>query len=48
MLCVSDCVGDSVSVAIPQPTEWQTAGNQIDGRVYLCAVGLRKGPQAMV
>src|SRR5438128_7764402 len=30
MLCVSDCVGDSVSIAIPQPTEWQRIGNQIE------------------
>ena len=30
MLRVSDCVGDSISIAILQPTEWQHLGNQID------------------
>jgi hypothetical protein len=30
MLRVSDCVGDSVSIAIPQPTEGKRIGNQIN------------------
>ena len=30
MLRVSDCVADCVRLAIPQPTEWQRIGNQID------------------
>ena len=30
MLRISDCVGDSVSIAIPQSTEWQRIGDQID------------------
>jgi hypothetical protein len=30
MLCVADCVADRVRSVIPQPTEWQSIGNQID------------------
>jgi hypothetical protein len=30
MLRVSDCVADRVQVAIPQPTERQNVGNEID------------------
>ena len=30
MLCVSDCVADRVRLAIPQPTERQHIGNQVD------------------
>jgi hypothetical protein len=30
MLRVSDCVRDRIRLAIPQPTEWQRIGNQID------------------
>jgi hypothetical protein len=30
MLRVTDCIRDSISIAIPQPTEWQPTGNQID------------------
>ena len=45
MLRVSDCVGDSIGIAIPQATEWQHFGNQIeaamddDGSLYQKAVG---------
>jgi hypothetical protein len=27
---VADCVIDSVRLTVPQPTEWQRIGNQID------------------
>jgi hypothetical protein len=27
---VVDCVRDGIRLAIPQPTEWQRIGNQID------------------
>jgi hypothetical protein len=30
MFCVADCVANRVRLAIPQPTEWQRIGNQID------------------
>ena len=30
MLGVADCVAGSVRSVIPQPTEWQRIGNQID------------------
>jgi len=30
MFCIADCVGDSVNIAVPQPSEWQRIGNQID------------------
>jgi hypothetical protein len=30
MLRVGDCVDDSVSIAIPQPTEWENIGDEID------------------
>ena len=39
MLCVSDCVGDSVSIAIPQPTEWQRIGNQIEAAFIFAPLG---------
>jgi hypothetical protein len=29
-LCVADCVADRVWLAIPQPTEWERIGDQID------------------
>ena len=29
-LCVARCVADCISLAIPQPTEWQGIGNQTD------------------
>src|SRR5215813_3575587 len=29
MRCGSDCVGDSVSIDIQEPTEWQSIGNVI-------------------
>jgi hypothetical protein len=29
--CVADCVPDCVCLSVPQPTEWQHIGNQIDG-----------------
>src|SRR5678816_1827046 len=30
MLRVTNCVADRVWLAVPQPTEWQRIGNQID------------------
>ena len=32
MLRVADCIRDSVRAVIPQTTEWQRIGNQIDAR----------------
>jgi hypothetical protein len=29
-LRVADCIADSIRLAVPQPTEWQRIGNQID------------------
>jgi hypothetical protein len=29
-LSVADCITDCVRLAVPQPTEWQRIGNQID------------------
>ena len=29
-LRVSDCVADRIRLAVPQPTEWQRIGDQID------------------
>src|SRR5215467_2920044 len=36
MLRVSDCVADCVRFAIPQPTEWECIGNQINA-AFVCA-----------
>jgi hypothetical protein len=30
MLSVSDCIRDGIGIAIPQPTEWERIGNQIN------------------
>ena len=30
MLCVSDCVHDGIRPGVPQATEWQRIGNQIN------------------
>ena len=30
MLCVSDCVHDGIRPGVPQATEWQRVGNEID------------------
>jgi hypothetical protein len=30
MLRVTDCIRDGIGIAIPQPTEWQHIGNQIN------------------
>jgi len=37
--CVADCIVDCVWLAVPQPTEWQRIGDQID------AVMIFAGPQ---
>jgi len=31
--CVADCITDRVGLAIPQPTEWQNIGNEINAAV---------------
>ena len=30
MLRVADCIPNGVSIAIPQPTEWQHVGDEVD------------------
>jgi hypothetical protein len=42
MLGITDCVADRVWLAVPEPTEWQRIGNQINPAMDLCAGGLRK------
>jgi hypothetical protein len=44
MFSVADCVADRLRPAIPQPTEWQSIGNQIKAAMinYLCAHEFRK------
>jgi hypothetical protein len=42
MLRVSDCVRDGIQLAIPQPTEWQRIGSQIDAGDDLCGGDSRK------
>jgi hypothetical protein len=34
-LSVVDCVDDCIRLAVPQTTEWQRIGNQIDARLSL-------------
>ena len=43
MLRIADCVADCIRLAVPQATEWQRIGNQIDAAMNLCVAGLRKG-----
>ena len=33
MLRIADCVHSSIRLGIPQPTEWQHIGNQIDAAI---------------
>jgi len=35
VLGVTDCIRDGIGVAIPQPTEWQRIGNQINAAFIL-------------
>jgi hypothetical protein len=35
MLRVADCIADGVRLAVPQRTEWQRVGNQINAAVVL-------------
>jgi hypothetical protein len=35
MFCVADCVRDGIGIAIPEPTERQRIGNQIDASAIL-------------
>jgi len=30
MLRVADCIRDGIGIAVPQPTEWQHIGNEIN------------------
>jgi hypothetical protein len=39
---VSDRVRSGIRLGVPQPTEWQRIGNQIDAAMILNAGGLRK------
>ena len=43
MLRVADCVSNRVLLAIPQPTEWQHIGNQIDATVIFALADFVKG-----
>jgi len=42
MLRVADCVVGRIRPGIPEPTEWQRIGNQIDAAFVFAAGGLRK------
>ena len=47
MLRVVDCVADRVRLAIPQATEWQRIGNQIDAAMIFARadfVGVHRKP----
>jgi hypothetical protein len=35
---IFDCIRDSISIAIPQPTEWQRIRSQIDAAMILAWV----------
>jgi len=41
--CVADCIADCVWLTVPQPTEWQHIGNQIDAAMIFTRSHLRKG-----
>ena len=43
MLRIGDCAADCISLSVPQATEWQRIGTQIDAAMNLCVAGLRKG-----
>jgi hypothetical protein len=43
MFCVADRVADGIRSAIPQPTEWQHIGNEIDAAMICYTGGLRNG-----
>ena len=40
MLRVADCVVDRIRFAVPQPTEWQRIGNQIDAAMVFARSNL--------
>jgi hypothetical protein len=40
MLRVADCVAERVRLAIPQPTEWQRVGNEIDAAMIFARADL--------
>jgi hypothetical protein len=42
MFGVADCVADRIGFAVPEPTEWQRIGDEIDAASYRCAGVLRK------
>jgi len=37
--CVSDCIAHRVRFAIPQPTEWQRIGDQIEAAFIFAPLG---------
>ena len=41
MLGLADCVADRIRLSIPQPTEWQCIGNQIDDALVLARADFR-------
>ena len=43
MLGIGDCVANRIRLSVPQATEWQRIGTQIDAAMNLCVAGLRKG-----
>jgi hypothetical protein len=50
MLGVSDCIRDSIGIAIPQPTEWQHIGNEIDAAFIFARtnfVNVHRKPRAV-
>jgi hypothetical protein len=42
MLCVVNCVADCIRFAVPQPTEWQRIGNQIDATMIFAGAHFAK------
>ena len=48
MLRVSDCITDRVWLAIPQPTEWQRIGNQINAAMIFARSDFVKPPSRIV
>jgi len=47
MLYIVDCVADRVWLAVPQATEWQRIGNQINTAFIVARADQRKEPQVV-
>jgi hypothetical protein len=45
MLCVANGVFDRVGFAIPEPTEWQRIGNQINAAMIFARADFKKRVQ---